>query len=389
MLPHEKLYLLKQTAFKNMDKITEYLDFHILSTLDHPSRTMDLTAMLTFLKGILQIYLEFWNSTNPPIEYVPDIPDYTQVQVSIIQQCQHMISETLQLLSFVKSNSHFPNFSDIESVEKIDKLNCDLIYLLEDYFKKTIWTTESHSQSPPDNNLQSQQNANFLFKKPANPKKSSNGKNTQSSKSSTDTQSVPKQNEGNKKKWIPKLSKLYYSRLTSFPGIENARAYKCTVCPDQHFMSRRDKHNYLLRALQAVGILTRDISEYPCLNSASTTDHYTTTRIQYKVIKIFTSIYKITVCRLRVFEISPSRVNLYGTDGPLKHFQRQKLLDSLFSSISTNTQRLLETVLNCDVDEIWKDKYEQTFLIYNRLSKSLQKFVSVSHPNKCVKCVFD
>ena len=81
--------------------------------------------MLTFLKGILQIYLEFWNSTNPPIEYVPDIPDYTQVQVSSIQQCQHIISETLHLLNFVKSHSHFPNFSNIESVEKIDKLNYD------------------------------------------------------------------------------------------------------------------------------------------------------------------------------------------------------------------------------------------------------------------------
>ena len=308
MLPHEKLYMLKQTAFKNMDKITEYLDFHILSTLDHPSHTMDLTAMLTFLKGILQIYLEFWNSTNPPIEYVPDIPDYTQVQVSIIQKCQHMISETLHLLSFVKSNSHFPNFSNIESVEKIDKLNCDLIYLLEDYFKKTIWTTESHSQSPPDNNLQSQQNANFLFKKPANPpKKSSNGKNTHRQNLQQTQNLCPnKMKPIRRKNGFQNYQKLYYSHPTSFPGIENARAYKCMVCPDQHFMSRREKHNYLLRALQAVGILTRDISEYPCLNSASTTDHYTTTRIQYKVIKIFTRIYQITVCRLRVFEISPS-----------------------------------------------------------------------------------
>ena len=378
MLPNEKLYMLKQTAFKKIDKITEYLDFHILYTLHHDSRTMDDSAMLTFLKGTLQIYLEFWNSTTPPIEYTPDIPDSTSPHIT---QCKHMISETLQLLNYIKSNAHFPNFSKLQSVEKMDQLNTDLIYLLEEYFRKTIWTRDFHSQpsqandNDPSNDLSKKPSNEPEFSPPHVPKKSPSRKNTAQSQTT--------------KKWQPKLSKLYYSRLTSFPGIENARAYKCTVCPDQHFMSRRDKHNYLLRALQAVSILTRDISEYPCLNSASTTDHYTTTRIQYKVIKIFTRIYKITVCRLRVFEISPSRVNLYGTDGPLKHFQRQKLLNSLFSSISTNTRRLLETVLDCDVDEIWKDKYEQTFLIYNRLSKCLQKFVAVSHPNKCVKCVFD
>ena len=115
MLPNEKLYMLKQTAFKKIDKITEYLDFHILSTLHHDSRTMDDSAMLTFLKGTLQIYLEFWNSTTPPIEYTPDTPDSTSPHIT---QCKHMISETLQLLNYIKSNAHFPNFSKLQSVEK-------------------------------------------------------------------------------------------------------------------------------------------------------------------------------------------------------------------------------------------------------------------------------
>ena len=74
-----------------------------------------------------------------------------------------------------------------------------------------------------------------------------------------------------------------------------------------------------------MAILTRDIGNYPCLTEASTADHYSTTRLQYSVVKMFKNLYKLVVRRLQVhkiypaYEISP----LHLLDGPLKYLSGQ------------------------------------------------------------------
>ena len=94
------------------------------------------------------------------------------------------------------------------------------------------------------------------------------------------------------------------------------------------FARRAEKKKRLVRMLSGLAILTSDISKYPCLSHASTSDHYSTTRLQYSMIKIFTNVYRITFRRLHVHDIFPTyKLTLF--DGPLKHFERSNVIYNL------------------------------------------------------------
>ena len=45
------------------------------------------------------------------------------------------------------------------------------------------------------------------------------------------------------------------------------------------------KQKRLVRMISGVSVLTSDISKYPCLSQASTSDHYSTTCLQYSIIQ--------------------------------------------------------------------------------------------------------
>ena len=47
---------------KSITKIKDYFTSSLNMTFDHPLRTMNENDMLEFLRGVLQIYLEYWNS---------------------------------------------------------------------------------------------------------------------------------------------------------------------------------------------------------------------------------------------------------------------------------------------------------------------------------------
>ena len=72
------------------------------------------------------------------------------------------------------------------------------------------------------------------------------------------------------------------------------------------FPRHLEKHKFLLRSIEGVAFLTTDIGNYPCVTGASTADHYSTTRLQYSVVKIFKNLYKLVVRRLQVHEIHNS-----------------------------------------------------------------------------------
>ena len=84
-----------------------------------------------------------------------------------------------------------------------------------------------------------------------------------------------------------------------------------------------EKHKFLLRSIEGIVFLTRDIGNYPCLTEASTFDHYSTTRLQYSVVKIFKNLYKLVVRRLQVHEIylAYQLTPLHFLDRPLKYFE--------------------------------------------------------------------
>ena len=47
------------------EKVLQYLTSHLPNTFQHQLKTMEDCKMLSFLRGVLQIYLEFWNSSDP------------------------------------------------------------------------------------------------------------------------------------------------------------------------------------------------------------------------------------------------------------------------------------------------------------------------------------
>ena len=110
------------------------------------------------------------------------------------------------------------------------------------------------------------------------------------------------------------------------------------------FPRRAAKQKRLVRMISGVSILTSDISKYPCLSQASTSDHYSTTRLQYSIIKMFTNIYKITFSRLDVHKIFPT-YELILLDGPLKHFQQSHVICNLSKFISEYLEILKENSL--------------------------------------------
>ena len=232
---------------------------------------------------------------TPPFEYTPELPEKdtpTSNKIDIFTR------EILSTFKFLKEHFHCPWVNNLWSMEKLQKLNTDLRSILEDYFKTNIWTDW----------------------------KDISALHPQSSSSS------------------------------SLFRMENVQSYKCTLCNDQHAITKEEKHEYLVRAVSAGCILIRDISEYPCLNAASTADHYSTTRMQYNSIKILKKIYKITVRRLSVFDIYPA-IKLNFVSGPLKHFERSEVFFALCDQIYINSQQLysknfcIQILMKC----VWKN----------------------------------
>ena len=162
--------------------------------------------------------------------------------------------------------------------------------------------------------------------------------------------------------------------------------HMCTL-----FYPRLEKHKFLLRSIWGVTTLTRDIANYPCISEASTSDHYTTTRLQYSVVKIFKNLYKLTVRRLQVHEIYPAYelTPLHLLDGPLKHFERSAAIETLSQYITEHLEILLQHILHTDPDEMWMEKYDNSVELFSRMCKALECFVSLKHPQTCVKCNFE
>ena len=148
-----------------------------------------------------------------------------------------------------------------------------------------------------------------------------------------------------------------------------------------------EKHKFLLRSIEGVAFLTKDIGNYPCLTEASTADHYSTTRLQYSVVKIFKNLYKLVVRRLQVHKIHPAYelTQLYVLHGPLKYFERSATIKTLCNYITDHLELLLEHILNTDPDEMWQEKYNQSVELFSRMCKALENFVSLKHPQTCVK----
>ena len=118
-----------------VDKVLEYLADYLPTTFNHPAKTMDDSDMVSFLHGVLQVYLEFWNATNPVQEYVFD---FTTASRCLQDECANIISETVSLLKHIRSCQYLANINTVEKMDELQKLNTDLISILDEYFQKNI-----------------------------------------------------------------------------------------------------------------------------------------------------------------------------------------------------------------------------------------------------------
>ena len=59
---------------------------------------------------------------------------------SVQQECENIISEISSLLKHTRSCQFLPNINTVESMDKLQKLNIDLISILDKYFDTNIWT---------------------------------------------------------------------------------------------------------------------------------------------------------------------------------------------------------------------------------------------------------
>ena len=119
-----------------LEKVLQYLTSHLPNTFQHQLKTMEDSEMLSFLHGVLQIYLEFWNSSDPFEEYVPD---FTKPSMSIQQECKNIFAEIVSLLKHIRSCQFLLNINTVEKMDELQKLNNNLLSILDDYFNTNIW----------------------------------------------------------------------------------------------------------------------------------------------------------------------------------------------------------------------------------------------------------
>ena len=109
---------------EGIEKVLHYLDDHLPATFNHPAKTMEDCDMLSFLCGVLQVYLEYWNSSYPFEEY---ILDFMKPSRCVQDKCAHMITEIISLLKHIRSCQYLPIINMVEKMDNLQKLNMDLI----------------------------------------------------------------------------------------------------------------------------------------------------------------------------------------------------------------------------------------------------------------------
>ena len=138
MKPHEQLFLSRHITmgWDGVEKVIEYLADYLPAIFSHPAKTMDDGDRLSFLRGVLQVYLEFWNATGPVQEYVPD---FTRASRCLEDECANIITQTVSLLKHIRSCQYLANINTVEKMDQLQKLNTDFISILDEYFKTNIW----------------------------------------------------------------------------------------------------------------------------------------------------------------------------------------------------------------------------------------------------------
>ena len=121
----------------SLSKALEYLSYYLPSTFQYLQKCIEDTDWLSFLCSVIQVFLEFWNSSDPFEEY---ISDFTKTSRCVQDECAHMLTEIVSLLKQIRSYQYLLNIITVEKIDKLQKINTDLMYILDKYFSTNIWT---------------------------------------------------------------------------------------------------------------------------------------------------------------------------------------------------------------------------------------------------------
>ena len=107
-------------------------------------------------------------------------------------------------------------------------------------------------------------------------------------------------------------------------SMENATTYKWNTCRKEHFITRKEKYQYVVRAVSAVAILATDISYY----TSKWSFYFWWLLHNIQVVQAYSNFHKH-----QIFEID-SRYKLVQFDRPLKHFEQSAVIPILCDYIS-------------------------------------------------------
>ena len=132
--------------------------------------------------------------------------------------------------------------------------------------------------------------------------------------------------------------------------MDFARVFQCVVCTTKHLISRREKKKMMMNSIDSNIDITLSISKLTCLSEASPVQHFLTTRLQYRTLKLLCAICSILVKLFKKHSLYTG-YKIRWTGGPLNCYQRSELLKELCDKIVKHSYILGEHFLKIDTDE--------------------------------------
>ena len=174
--------------------------------------------------------------------------------------------------------------------------------------------------------------------------------------------------------------------LLIFLLMDFARVYPCMVCKNKHLISARDKKKKKMNLTDENIEILKDLLAHPCLTKASSSQHFLTTRLQYRTLKFLGAIYTILRKLFIKLNLHPT-YKLPDMDGPLKCYERSQLFIDLCQNIIKHSYILGEHFLEIDTgNNSWRELNDEPIYLLHRINKSLWTYGLTYHLRKCYEC---
>ena len=146
-------------------------------------------------------------------------------------------------------------------------------------------------------------------------------------------------------------------------------------CHSRH--SQHDDDDKMMNLIDENIDLIQDILWYSCMNQASTSQHFLTTRMQYKTLKFLRSIYTVLYKLFFKHKLYPV-YKLPYMEGSLKCSHHSQLFTELCQNMIQHSYVLGEHFLQIDTDhDSWRQFNDQAIYLCH------MSYGLTFHPTKC------